>query len=284
MLFIIRFCADYIVLQLTFDFLASAMTAFGADATSMIMMTVNLVSGLAEIIVIVMLAVAVHRLILFNDRRTGHTLLFSLRKAGRLFVAFGVVVVILQNLIVIALLDLAINIDLLVLTDRPMTLLVLIVYIPAFALFIRILSIYPIVVVERRMDFRLAWRMSKGNFFRLTAVMIFGLVIPVVLALLTLFFVLGPLVVAPILSFVFDDLATLNPLARVRAELLYSALGLTVPVILATIFLTSLFVALVSYSYRAFRGIPPGAYLDDETTAPALHGGKAAAVQDVDER
>jgi hypothetical protein len=145
--------------------------------------SVAMVVFLVQTFFLSMALVAIHRVILFGDRKPGIFLLFSV---GIVELYFTVVPLVVQlgavGIVVLAILVFGWP------TIGPAPgngLLRSVAFFAAWALgtwvFCRFVAFYPLVVVTERLAIREAWRLSRGNFWRILGVFFFGL-LPLFLA------------------------------------------------------------------------------------------------------
>lgn len=218
---------------------ATALSGWGIAST-----IVNLVSY-------AIVAVAIHRVILFNDRKPGTVLLISFGAAERLFIGFGILVWIAVTVGSVGAAGTMIATG----TDGlPIVFLAFLVV--AAYITIRLLLLYPIIVVERRLDFRLAFAMSKGNFWQLFGVVFLGM-LPIVLGIVVLELVAG-LLASMSGAEASPDLNPINYIVRVASDVFVSivTIGVSVP--------------LACYAYKAVRNIGPFEYLDENASTPPV--------------
>jgi hypothetical protein len=205
------------------------------------------VQGIAWAIV----AVAIHRLILFDDRRPGTFVLFSFGRAEFLFTMTLVIPFIIAVVVTLAVLIALVGTGV-ISSDRPPPAWLfvgpLLTFVAVLYLVIRLFLIYPIIVVERRFDYRQSWRMSRGRFWRLFSVATLG-----VLPTAVVFGLVHQLLRHILLDF--SSQAAL--LESTRRFLPYH----TVFIFLTSPVTVTLGVALICFSYKALKGIPEEAIL-----------------------
>ncbi len=197
-----------------------------------------------------MVAVALHRVILFGDRKPGTYILFSFGRAERLFMAFSVIVLIAGFVAVIAIGIVA------GVTGSPRgLLLILVVVVFGFLAYlsVRLTPLYPVMVVDGRLDFQQSFDLSRGNFWRLFGVLFIGLIgAGVALAIAR-----GLLSI--VANRVVGQSGTGTPVSlQAAGEALQSMLPFqTGLAFVSSIVLVGLGVPLICYSYKALRNLGP---------------------------
>jgi hypothetical protein len=147
-----------------------------------------LFSGLLSVVAVSIVAVAIHRMILFGDRRPGTYIYFAFGKVEALFIVLPLLIFIAAIILSIPAGFAAASID----SDNP------VIYFAAIAIPVMIVAFFsirlspllPIAVVEERYDFRQAWDLTEGNFWRLLGTFILGW-LPFIVILLGIGFVVG---------------------------------------------------------------------------------------------
>lgn len=232
----------------------------------------DVVAFLVPALAFAMIAVALHRVILFGDRRRGTWALFSVGREELLFVGIAVLAYLLSHsatFIAFWIISIVPPNS----TSSTAIALTLTLVIASVYLWVRFLLAYPIAVVERRLDLAASWRLSKGVFWRLFWILVFG-TLPVTLAALVLFAAFG---------FSGVWVALVQGLAPwwFKTQQFWTAWGIfeTIGVVLSVLY-TAVLVALASYSYKALRGYAWDELLPDTnaTAAPdAPAGGTTSA-------
>jgi hypothetical protein len=194
-------------------------------------------------------AVAVHELVLFGDRKPGASVHVAFGRREALFAALGLALV-------------AVTIPFATIVISPFgdpttgfaPFLASVAFVAAMYVAVRLWPILPIIVVEGRLDLAKAWAMTRGRFWSLAALAILGLV-PVLILALSIDAVLPP----------FDSLMDSITNARVRVPRVAEAMQavrraqswLPLRVLfefLNAIVYTAVAVALISLSYKALLG------------------------------
>jgi hypothetical protein len=206
-----------------------------------------------DTVVYSMVAVAIHRIILFGERRPGTYLLIAFGRAELLFMIIpaiiffvvfagtfgGVGIAWLFGLLSAA----ASSSDLKFLLLAPW--LVLIVWAT-----MRSVLIYPIIVAENRFHLRESWQLSKGNFWRLFWAFLFGFLPPIVVLLVL--YGLSARLLFPLAAGQVPPGSSIEEIAQaLKGALLYESI-LTY---LWSLVSVALGVALLCFSYKALKGI-----------------------------
>ena len=199
-----------------------------------------------------MVAVALHRVILFGDRKEGRYIHFALGKTELLFILLPVAVMAAW----FAFLAIAVGTAM---VAGALSVLFSLIVGAAFAfIIVRFCIIFPIIVVERRYDFGQAWALTGGNFWRLVGAWIVAF-IPLAIAfwILALVFLpaLLPMLVPP------GAAGPADFLERVWYPMMVRMAVVNFP---ASILAGAIGVGLLSYSYKALSGRAP-----DEILTPA---------------
>lgn len=203
----------------------------------------DLTNDLAQVTGTAIVAVALHRVILFNDRQPGVFINFNFGKVEGLFtllpVLCGAGVVLLAT--AIGALFEGVGRD-------AFGLAVFCLLAPTLFLIVRYALVFPIALVERRYNFQAAWTLSRGNFWRLVGVWVV-VAVPVLLVFLLM---QGALFSGVLLnsSSAGDVSASID---RFEAALMRT-LVLSFP---ASIVFGALGVGVLSYSYKALTGRRP---------------------------
>ena len=203
----------------------------------------DLTNDLAQVAGTAIVAVALHRVILFNDRQPGIFINFNFGKVEGLFillpVLFGAGIVLFAT---------AIGALFEGMGPGALGFAVFCFLAPTLFLIVRYVLVFPIAVVERRYNFRAAWALSRGNFWRLV-----GLWAVVAFPVLLVFLLMQGALFSGV---------SLNPgsgadmsAAIDRFEsVLMQTLVLSFP---ASIVFGALGVGVLSYSYKALTGRRP---------------------------
>src|SRR5262245_14382534 len=196
-------------------------------------------------------AVAIHELILFADHKSGHYVHLAFGRREALFALLGLVlaaIVVPFATIVISPFGEP--------TSGLAPFLVTLAFIVAIYVSIRLWPVLPIIVVQDRIDVAGAWRLTRGRFWSLLALAVFGS-IPIGLVALMVDSVLPP----------FDSLMdaitgprgsrptladATNAVRRAQAWLVVRTLFDFV----TSIVYTAIAVALISYAYKTLIGRP----------------------------
>jgi hypothetical protein len=227
-------------------------------------------------------AVAVHRVILFNDRKHGHYFLFAFGKTEVAFFVMGV----LSLLIAVGVMGALLGPIIYLLAEgnltaffeqfenpaattrelRPEFVPLLAAYfvgwIIVLVIFVRLAVWPPSVVATNRVSPAEAWSLTRGNFWRFIGLF--------ALAVLTMYAIFIPVVAGSYLYFreeIFSremyeatkDLAPRDALPIVAAPFLPA---LTLIYFFALMYVTALMVALVSFAYKALKGVDARASID----------------------
>jgi len=210
--------------------------------------TLSGISALVMMLGTAIVAVALHRVILFGDRKPGQYIYFAFGRVEGLFFLLPLVVTVagialmLLGIVPFALTS-AFGLQIYVLP--------VLLFVSVFLL-VRFCLIFPIAVVEQRYDFARAWALSRGNFWRIVGVWFVGFVLPA--------FVLQ-LAIAPLIFVVFGARMAAGPGPDGIANLLEFQRSL-LPIMTAinyvlSIIVGALGVGFLSYSYKALTGHAP---------------------------
>jgi hypothetical protein len=203
----------------------------------------DLTNDLVQIAGAAIVAVALHRVILFNDRQPGVFINFNLGKVEGLFILLPVLLsagIVLFASAIGALFE--------GVGPGALGLAVACLVAPVFFLVVRYSLVFPIAVVERRYNFRAAWALSRGNFWRLV-----GLWLVVAVPVLMVFFLMQGALMSGVLldpGSAGDVSASID---RFEAALMRT-LVLSFP---ASIIFGALGVGVLSYSYKVLTGRRP---------------------------
>jgi hypothetical protein len=202
--------------------------------------------------------VSLHRLILFGDRKPGQYIAFAFGRGEVLFVVLQVIVFAGFLLVGLAW-SVAFGTPGVALTGWSAASPLLIVALNVVMLIYlatRFSLTYPIVVAEDRLDFLRSLELTRSQFWRLLAVYSLGL-LPLVLLLGTIEAGFWLLVASNALT---ADLPDDQLIAATKSLVVYQVGIFYVGAILAS----GLTAALVSYSYKALRGLKPDDLLTPE--------------------
>jgi hypothetical protein len=181
-------------------------------------------------------AVSIHRLALFGERKEGKWLNLQFGKVEFLFLVVPMLILMpLMVLFVLAFIG----------GELFAAAVTFLLIIAGLYLFVRLALLFPLMVVEGRALFRQAWEMSKGNFWRLFGVLILGS-LPLIL--------LGVLV-----GFLAGDPLAVNPNSEDPKEIIRQLEFSLTPVSLVTNYVFTIIgsaigVALLSFSYIGLGG------------------------------
>jgi len=202
-----------------------------------------------------MVAVAVHRLILFGDRQRGRFVPLAFGRVGLLFVALPLAGIAIVVVIVLGGGFIGAGFAS---WPKQTGLAVAILFggfVVAAWLIARLSLLFPLAVVERRLDFRRSWTLTRGNALRIVGIWVVG---SIPLAVIGLFVAL--IIKEIYVTRALPDLLKLDQSARVLRviEINESVLPATIIInYLLSIFGTALGVAFLSYSYKALTGRAP---------------------------
>ncbi len=224
---------------------------------------------LANVVILIgtaIVAVALHRVILFGDRRPGQYFYLAFGRVEWLFfllpiiafVAIGIFALIGIALFVLGVMSLG-NITLI---KGVVSLGIAAITILTTYVFVRFSLLFPIAVVERRYDFGQAWSMTHWNFWRMVGVWIVGLAIPLIIlqiiAVAIVYFIfMAGMPVEPNAATSPPGLGTLSPAFSTFAALSRPGpIGLVLNYVMSIIG-GALGVGILSYSYKALTGRAP---------------------------
>ncbi len=210
----------------------------------------QILAAVAMILGIAIVAVALHRIILFGDRQPECFVYLAFGKIEALFALLPIVLILAMGLGFLGLSAIAVATS-----QVPIFffLVWLCVWVASAVLIVRLALIFPVTVVEGRYDFGQAWALTRGNFWRILALWIV-VFIPVLIIAGVLFAVIGFSTVASRVD-VRDQTSML-------IELMESLLF--VQTIIGYVWLvigSALGVAVLSYSYKALSGRQPDDFL-----------------------
>ena len=203
----------------------------------------DLTNDLVQIAGTAIVAVALHRVILFNDRQPGIFINFNFGKVEGLFVLLPVAFSAGVMLLATALGALFEGVG-----PGAFGLAVFCLLAPAVFLIVRYALVFPIAVVERRYNFPAAWALSRGNFWRLV-----GLWLVVALPVLVFFFLIQGALMSGV-SLSAGSAADMAAAIDRFESVLMQTLVLSFP---ASIIFGALGVGVLSYSYKALTGRRP---------------------------
>jgi hypothetical protein len=246
---------QYFAAQASLDALAAA-GPNGADR--IIGSPYDLVQWVVEVVVFAIVAVAIHRVILFGETRPGQYITFAFGRSEILFMILQVLAVVVFSVLGLA--------SVLALGPRGMgagdipsvtSLLSLIVIIVAIVfVFVRLAPIYPIAVADNRLDFRQAWELTSGRFWRMFLVFALGMLpLGVVVAAAE-----GVFLAMVEKSVAGKPVSTELAVGIARGLVVYQVAFIYVIAVIAS----GLGVALLCYSYKALRGLRPSDLLTPE--------------------
>jgi hypothetical protein len=172
--------------------------------------------------------VALHRLILFGDEKPGQYVYLSFGKTELLFVGLPVLTYIVMTVLFLVA----------ALVSPWLTFLIALGLV---FLFVRMFAIFPIIVVERRCDFEQAWELGRGNVLRFIGLSLVVFV-PVMLVVA---------IVAWLAGMVSAGTGSIGLMLVVKLVLQF----------VVSIISTALGVGILSYSYKAVKGLPADATL-----------------------
>jgi len=190
-------------------------------------------------------AVAIHRVILFGDRKEGTFIYFAFGKVEALFallpIIVGVIAVILFGSAFVAGFTPDEGPNLVVLGVAVAAALILVF------LSVRFAMLWPIVVVEERYDFGQAWEMSRNNFWRLFGAFILAVLPFIVVMLVASIALQGGMATIRTPDEIVPALEHILGLLPIQVAVTY----------VITILLTGMSVAVLSYAYKALKGYGP---------------------------
>lgn len=220
----------------------------------------QLIVGAVSVVGYSMAVVAIHRVILFDDRRPGTFLLFSFAPAERLFMGFAVIVGIAVFVAVAVLGGFGAATGMVAAAPRLFAAVLLIAALVGLYFAIRLLPLYPVIVVEKRLNFRAAFALSRGNFWRLFWTTGLG-ALPVVIVWGVAAGIYTSVSLGGIRALVS---ASDNPVRAAGDAIQFYVLGISIGGYVASIVQVGLGVPLICYSYKALRNIGPFKYLDEQ--------------------
>ncbi|HZP20307.1 MAG TPA: hypothetical protein VFB16_08865, partial [Bauldia sp.] len=206
----------------------------------------NLVAAVIAFVGGSIVAVALHRVVLFGERRPGTLVYFAFGKAELLFTILPLIIMVIFGIAAAAVMPVFYGAAaggggsvLLILS--ALVVLVFFIFIS-----VRFSLLWPMIVVEERYMFRDAWELSQGNFWRLFAAF--------------LLCVLPFVVVIVLVGLIFQGMLSVNSLEELSAALRRAADLLIVQSVInyvVTTLISGIAVAALSYAYKALRGYGP---------------------------
>ena len=218
----------------------------------------DFVEWIVQVVVLAIVGVSLYRLILFGDRKPGQYIAFAFGRSEVLFIVLQVIVFAGFLLVGLAW-AIAFGNPEVALTGwsaaSPILIVVLNVVVLVYLL-TRFSLVYPIVLAENRLDFLRSLEMTRGQFWRLLAVFVLGL-LPLTLLIGGLEAGFWLLVVNDVSS---RELPSDQAIAITKGLIVYQVSIFYVGAILAS----GLTAALLSYAYKALRGLRPDDLLTPE--------------------
>ncbi|MCP4381868.1 MAG: hypothetical protein GY798_10745 [Hyphomicrobiales bacterium] len=206
-----------------------------------------------------MVAVALHRVILFNDRKHGTFLLFSFKRTEWLFVAFGLLAIVAIFVAVIFVAGFGLGTGVAEASPSFFGIIIVVLTLGGMYLYVRLWPLYPVMAVEKQLNFKRAFDLSRGNFWRLFGVSILG-VLPLVVVILAI----QSIVASPMTAIAQEAAQAGN--VRAFGDALQSLNTLnSVAMYFFSIIGTGLSIPLICYAYKALRNIGAFEYLDEAT-------------------
>jgi len=194
---------------------------------------------LVLIVATAVVAVALHRVILFNDRHPGRWLHLSFGKVEGLFAVLPIVFFAVWYPLIFAMVVPWFGLGLLPFTYAILIGLLLLIMVVA----VRMSLIFPLTVVEGRYDFAGAWALTRGNFWRLVGLWLVVAIPMIVVALVVAYAVLF----RPLLST--GAIPAIDAPQWQLTQAVFSCVW--------SIISDALGVAVLSYSYKAVVGRRP---------------------------
>jgi hypothetical protein len=207
-------------------------------------------SALLGVVAVSIVAVAIHRTILFGDRRPGTYVYFAFGKVEVLFIVLPLLIFVAAFVLSLPVGVAAAFID----PTNPVVYFAALAIPAAIVVFfsVRLSPLLPLAVVEERFDFRAAWQLTEGNFWRLLGTFFLGW-LPFVVVLLGIGFVVGSVAGTSSLT---ADAKPDEVMAALRrwSELLPVVAAINYVILIVA---GAVGVALLSYSYKALKGYGP---------------------------
>ena len=214
----------------------------------------QILGGLVAILGTAIVAVALHRVILFGDRRPSHYIHLAFGRIEMLFALLPVVVLLpiaLLAFVVFGLTGAAAPTP-----GGAAWAIIFIGYLLLWAVFIfaavRLAIIFPVTVIEGRYDFGQAWSLTRGNFWRIV-----GLWIVVFIPLLIVVAVMAFVITPPFPPASVSGKGGKNELIAIFEQIESRLFVQTIFSFVWSIVGGALAVAVLSYSYKALRGLQP---------------------------
>lgn len=244
---------QYFAARATYDAALAALEARDLAATSGPRFW-ELLSGLIGVAGTAVVAVALHRVILFGDRKPGQNYYLAFGRIEALFVILPVAVGLF--FLFMSVFFSAAE------TGAFMAALSLFLIFAFFYAMVRLSLIFPLVVAEGRYNFGRAWMLSRGNFWRLLASWLIAF-IPLFGAFFVLATTLGGL---RGVGAMFEATQASDPeLAALRAAVETAEAAATLPMLLLgfafSIVSGAVGVAILSYAYKYLTGTAPDSLL-----------------------
>jgi len=239
---------QYLAVRAQFAAMRSAIETGGLKALSGITTWHwQLLSGLATILGAAIVAVALHRVILFGQREPGRLIHLAFGKIELLFAVLPIILLVPVLLVSVLVLVLAVLgggvAALMVVWYMMMVLWGVIIFI-----FVRLSVMFPMLVIEGRYQFRQAWHLTEGNFWRLVALWL--VVFVPVLVIATVAAAVIAAIVVPVRPTGTSPMAMLEVIeSRLPLQMILSFVWSLVG--------GALGVAALSYSYKALIGRHP---------------------------
>ena len=214
------------------------------------------------------IAVALHRLILLNDRRPRTYFLFSLKRTEWLFIALSFLFFVAPLAVVFGF-GIIGHVSGAIEASPTLTwMIAVLLVITGVYFYFRLLLLYPIIAVEKRLNIKSALTLSDWNFWRLFSVIVLGTLPYAIVFFAVFFFSIG----------VIRDWAGIVIGERPDRDILYQFLHAIVFLVSILSFVFSIasfgfIVPLLCYAYKALRNISPYEYLDEETGEPLTVSG-----------
>jgi hypothetical protein len=238
---------QYLAFQASLDMVRSAAEAGGLAGSRGTFGFFTIASSLVQLVGTAIVAVALHRVILFGDRKPGRFLYIAFGKTELLFV-------LLPFLVFILFVVLFLLVGFIAALVKPTAVVALILVAIAVMVLVylgtRLSVIFPIIVVEGRYNFRAAWEATRGNFWRL-----FGLWLLVIVPV-TIVYVAADWLIVPRALLGKPGNARDNVAAMMDA-MSSALLAQSILLFLFSLVSGALVVATLSYSYKALSGHGP---------------------------